>query len=99
MVQKNYELAQQIGESEMSFDDYEKEDFKTHIYNLINKLPPQKREVCLLKIETDMTNQEIADHMNISLSTVKSHFTQLVKILRTKIEIIIIFGLYLTNFF
>jgi RNA polymerase sigma-70 factor (ECF subfamily) len=99
VVQKNYELAQQIGESEMSFDDYEKEDFKTHIYNLINKLPPQKREVCLLKIETDMTNQEIADHMNISLSTVKSHFTQLVKILRTKIEIIIIFGLYLTNFF
>lgn len=49
----------------------------------IEKLPPQKREICTLKIEGDVTNQEIADQMGISIHTVKSHYQESVKMLRT----------------
>lgn len=91
-LQKNYEIAQLSEEMEESFlKDFEDADFKSHFYNLINELPPQKREVCLLKIEEGMTNQEIADQMEISVPTVKSHYTQVVKMLRAKIDKILVF--------
>ena len=48
----------------------------------INSLPPQKKEVCLLKLEDDITNQKIADKMGISVHTVKSHYQESVKMLR-----------------
>ena len=48
----------------------------------INSLPPQKKEVCLLKLEDDITNQIIADKMGISVHTVKSHYQESIKMLR-----------------
>ena len=60
-------------------------DFKKYLYRIIDQLPPQKRQVCLLKIEKGMTNQEVAEYMNISVPTVKSHYTQVIKLLRAKI--------------
>lgn len=99
-LQKNYELAQLSEEMEAGFlKDFEDADFKAHFYNLINQLPPQKREVCLLKIEEGMTNQEIADHMDISIPTVKSHYTQVVKMLRAKIDKILIFIIFIRELF
>lgn len=49
----------------------------------IEKLPPQKRDVCKLKLEGDISNQEIADRMGISVHTVKSHYQESIKMLRT----------------
>lgn len=99
-LQKNYELAQLSEEMEAGFlKDFEDADFKAHFYNLINQLPPQKREVCLLKIEEGMTNQEITDHMDISIPTVKSHYTQVVKMLRAKIDKILIFIIFIRELF
>lgn len=90
-LQKNYELAQLNEEIEVGFlHDLEDADFKSHLYRLIEKLPPQKREVCLLKIQQGMSNQEIANFMNISVPTVKSHYTQVIKLLRLQLEKIII---------
>lgn len=48
----------------------------------IDSLPQQKKEVCLLKLEDDITNQKIADKMGISIHTVKSHYQESVKMLR-----------------
>ena len=48
----------------------------------IESLPPQKREVCMLKLEDNITNQKIADIMGISIHTVKSHYQESVKMLR-----------------
>ncbi len=48
----------------------------------IESLPPQKKEVCLLKLEDDITNQKIADKMGISIHTVKSHYQESLKMLR-----------------
>ena len=49
----------------------------------INNLPPQKKEVCLMKLEEQVSNQEIADKMGISIHTVKSHYQESLKMLRT----------------
>jgi len=90
-IQKNYELAQLLEEKETNFlPKLEDADFKTHFYRLIDQLPPQKREVCLLKIQKEMTNQEVAYTMNISVPTVKSHYTQVIKLLRTQLDKIVI---------
>lgn len=56
----------------------------------IDKLPPQKQKICLLKIEYGLSNQEIADRMGITVPTVKSHYTQAIKALRNEIESLII---------
>ena len=48
----------------------------------IENLPPQKKEVCLLKLEDNITNQKIADKMGISIHTVKSHYQESLKMLR-----------------
>lgn len=99
IVQKNYELAQ-LGEAiETDFlRDLEDADFKSHLYSLINKLAPQKKEVCMLKIQHGMSNQEIADAMNISVPTVKSHYTQVIKLLRSQLDKIIIFIIAIKHF-
>lgn len=49
----------------------------------IENLPPQKRDICKLKVEGDISNQEIADRMGISIHTVKSHYQESIKMLRT----------------
>ena len=48
----------------------------------INNLPHQKREICRLKINEKLSNQEIADVTGLSIHTVKSHYQEAVKILR-----------------
>lgn len=99
-VQKNYELAQLTEELENDFlHDLEDADFKSHLYKLIDQLSPQKREVCLLKIQQGMSNQEVADAMNISVPTVKSHYTQVIKLLRSQLDKIILIVLIIMCFF
>jgi RNA polymerase sigma-70 factor (ECF subfamily) len=86
IVQKNYELAQFTDELENDFlHDLENAEFRSHLYKLIEQLTPQRRQVCLLKIQKGMTNQEVADAMDISVPTVKSHYTQVVKLLRSQL--------------
>ncbi|MDR0333458.1 MAG: RNA polymerase sigma-70 factor [Dysgonamonadaceae bacterium] len=48
----------------------------------IDTLPPQKREVCKLKIEQGFGNQDIAIQMGLSVHTVKSHYQESIKMLR-----------------
>ena len=99
-LQKNYELAQITEEMENDFlHNLEDADFKSHLYKLINQLPLQKREVCLLKIQQGMSNQEIADAMNISIPTVKSHYTQVIKLLRSQLDKIILIVFIVRSFF
>jgi len=99
VIQKNYELAQFNEEMEAGFlHNLEDADFKTHLYKLIEQLPPQKREVCLLKIQQGLTNQEVADAMNISIPTVKSHYTQVIKLLRSQLNKLIMIVLVIKHF-
>lgn len=99
VIQKNYELAQFDEEMEAGFlHDLEDADFKKHLYKLIEQLPPQKKEVCLLKIQQGLTNQEVAEAMDISIPTVKSHYTQVIKLLRSQLEKLIMIVLVIKHF-
>jgi RNA polymerase sigma-70 factor (ECF subfamily) len=92
-------LAQFNEEMEEGFlQNLEDADFKTHLYKLIEQLPPQKREVCLMKIQQGLTNQEVAEAMNISIPTVKSHYTQVIKLLRSQLDKLIMIVLVIKHF-
>lgn len=82
IISLNYANAQK----EMIEDDFlseiEKKQLHGLLYKGIDNLPPQKREVCRRKLETNDSNQQIADEMGISVHTVKSHYQESVKILR-----------------
>src|SRR5690554_2159721 len=53
------------------------------LYKGINLLPPQKKEVCMRKLETSDSNQQIAEKMGLSVHTVKSHYQESLKMLRS----------------
>lgn len=99
VVQKNYELAQFTEEMETDFlRELEDADFRSHLYKLIDQLAPQKREVCLLKIQQGLTNQEVAEAMNITIPTVKSHYTQVIKLLRFQMDKLLMIVLVFKHF-
>ena len=86
VYEKQSEISQLESNKEIDISDaIENKEMKTLLYTSIQKLPFQERKVCLLKIVNGMTNQEIAERLNISIPTVKSHYTQAIKKLRNEI--------------
>ena len=62
-----------------AMDDKQMRNF---LYQGVESLPPQKKEICLRKLETTESNQQIAEKMGISINTVKSHYQESIKMLR-----------------
>ena len=96
-VQKNYEMAQSkpTYEDEI-FNNIVENQERDLLHSAIESLPEQKRRVCLLKLEGKFSNQEIANIMNLSVPTVKSHYVEAIKILRNLLKkrwIILLIGL------
>ena len=82
-ISLNYENAQiAIPEEDYILKKLEDQQMNSLLYKGINTLPPQKREVCIRKLETSESNQQIADNMGISIHTVKSHYQESLKMLR-----------------
>jgi RNA polymerase sigma-70 factor (ECF subfamily) len=87
MLEKSYEMAQFADEYEDELLEQLKEtEMSEQLYKAINKLPEQKRRVCLYKLEGNVSNREIAKKMNISVPTVKTHYSQAIRILREYLE-------------
>lgn len=83
VYEKNYQIAQQAEETADEFlEEYEEQNLREQLIFAINKLPPQKSTICMMKLKKGLSNQEIADQMHITVATVKSHYTQAVKMLR-----------------
>lgn len=83
VYEKNYIIAQQTEDAEESFlKAYEERNLHEQLIMAINKLPSQKSTICMMKLKKGLSNQEIADYMHITVATVKSHYTQAIKILR-----------------
>jgi RNA polymerase sigma-70 factor (ECF subfamily) len=80
---KIYEVSQyeHIFEDDL-LEQIENEDFLVKFNNAIESLPEQKKRICKLKLTEKYSNQEIAEMMNISIPTVKTHYTQAIKLLR-----------------
>lgn len=91
-MEKNYQIAQETSEFEEDITSrMEEDEVSKELYSCISSLPEQKRMVCLYKIRDGLSNQEIADKIGITIPTVKSHYTQAIKILRNKMKHLFIF--------
>lgn len=60
-------------------------EVKTFIQETIDKLTPRQKLVFLLSRQEGLKHEEIADRLNISLSTVKSHIGDALRYLRDEI--------------
>ncbi|NDV46980.1 RNA polymerase sigma-70 factor [Paludibacter sp. 221] len=91
-LEKNYLIVQENDECDDSLVELiEKKELMVIFTKAVNSLPEQKRQVCLHKMEDKLSNQEIADKMDISVNTVKTHYAQSIKMLRVHIEKMLIF--------
>lgn len=97
-LEKNYELAQQTIEYENEIlAKLEEKEMTEQLYHAIDNLPEQKKVVCLYKLKEGLSNQEIAEKMQLSVPTVKTHYSQAIKLLREQFDKLII--LLLSSFF
>jgi RNA polymerase sigma-70 factor (ECF subfamily) len=69
-------------------------DMYSFIERSIEKLPPQQKKIYLLKRQSGLRNEEIAQQLNISMETVKKHFTLALRFIKDHakhgIEILIV---------
>ncbi|MBV4360616.1 RNA polymerase sigma factor [Pinibacter aurantiacus] len=72
-------------------------DMYSFIEKSIEKLPPQQKKIYLLKRQNGLRNEEIAQQLNISMETVKKHFTLALRFIkdhaRHGIEVLVVFSL------
>ena len=82
-IARNYVIFQQ---SERLEDDcgkrLEDRELVLDLHHAIGSLPEQKRRVCQYKLRGDMSNEEIAEEMDLTVATVKSHYSEAVKKLK-----------------
>jgi RNA polymerase sigma-70 factor (ECF subfamily) len=76
----------------------DRKEMEDRLYHAINSLPEQKRKICLLKMDGNLTNEDIAKRMNISLNTVKTHYLQSLRMLRMALCRLVTFVATLTLF-
>ena len=65
-------------------------DTRMAVSMAIDGLPEQKKAVCLYKLKDSLSNQEIAEKMQISIPTVKTHYSQAIKLLREHFDKLLI---------
>ena len=93
-IAKNYEMAQAASPYEDNLiEKLEKKELMSSFYKAVDMLPAQKRDICLMKV------QEIAERMNLSVNTIKTHYSEALKLLRihlSKMLIIVAFTTLMT---
>lgn len=99
-IAKNYEMAQSASPYEDNLiEKLEKKELMSSFYKAVDMLPAQKRDICLMKVQEELTNQEIAERMNLSVNTIKTHYSEALKLLRihlSKMLIIVAFTTLMT---
>ncbi|SEM68779.1 RNA polymerase sigma-70 factor, ECF subfamily [bacterium A37T11] len=84
-------------------DAYQEKELQEQVQQIAAALPDKCREVFLLSRFEQLTQQEIADRMNIAVSTVKKHLGKALAIFRThfpnnRIDMIFIIFLFFFRF-
>lgn len=94
---KNYEMAQAVSDSEDNLiENLEKKELMSLFYKALDMLPPQKRDICLMKVRDELTNQEIADKLKLSINTIKTHYSDALKLLRVSLGKMLIIVTFVT---
>lgn len=85
-LEKQYEIAQQVlGYEDDLVEKLERREQMSLFYQAIAKLPEQKKRICVMKIREEMSNKEIAERLNVSINTVKTHYAEALKLLRREL--------------
>ena len=85
-LEKQYEIAQQVlGYEDDLVEKLERREQMSLFYQALAKLPEQKKRICVMKIREEMSNQEIAERLNVSINTVKTHYAEALKLLRREL--------------
>jgi len=71
----------------------DEEELRKRLAAAISTLSPQKRKICELKLEGNLSNGEIAELLQISVNTVKYQYNQIIKELRNRISPALLFVL------
>lgn len=100
VVSHHYQLAQ---ERKGIFEDMtakiEKSEVMLAFQKALEQLPKRHKEICELKMEGTMSNEQIAKTLKVSVSTVKIHFSQAKELLRLQLGNVIIFLMFVMSFF
>lgn len=68
------------------FNTVEYKELEAEIQFSVEALPDQCRKVFLLRREDNLSNQEVADQLGISIKTVENHMTKALKYLRRELD-------------
>ena len=95
----SYRLAQLVPEASDPLDaQIEREDLSQVLDTVIARLPPQKRQVMHLR-KAGYSNPEIAEMLNLSVNTVRSHYQEGVKLLKNRFGHIVLLIFILQTLF
>lgn len=90
VVQNYQEKAKKVKQEELYTEIHPKKSVGHSLINDVNKaineLPPKARQVFLLNREEGLTYKEIANHLSISVKTVESQISRVLKILRSRLS-------------
>ena len=86
------DLPDENSSTEKSFDHHQ---LLEKVHYIIEKLPPQQKNVYLLSRDYGLKQKEIADRMGITVSTVKKHLTLALHFIRKNLDISILLGILL----
>lgn len=86
-----------IGQFAESLDEQNENQIIKMVSQEIEKLPPKCRKIFTMSKREGLTNQEIADYLQISSKTVEAHVTNAFKILRENLGVKYHLFLFLTR--
>ena len=90
---------QQVERSPDIVDDIYFNELNSKVHSLLNKLTPRQQEIYQLSREEGLTNEMIAQRLNISINTVKKHITNVLSFLKANIDKNIIISLLYIDLF
>ena len=84
---KNYEIVQRKATYEDDLvEKLENKELHSLFYKAINLLPSQKRDICLMKVRDELSNKDIASKLGLSVNTIKTHYSEALKLLRINLN-------------
>jgi len=75
--------------SSITDDTLKYHELQAKLQAIVQKLPPKQREVYLLSREKGLKHEEIAEQLNITVTTVNKHITRALDVLRKNLTILL----------
>ena len=84
-VYKEYILKNDSANDNVTEEEVNKNLLEEYINSLIDKLPPARKQIFILKKKEMWTNRDIAEHLQISESTVENQLSKAISFMREQL--------------